>query len=782
MIAVNYLTKYPIPPVIETTIVIIFESLIERKDFINRRKIRLQGLTLFRTFLDIGDLSLHVNGIEQSLPILLHQYYGFLYSIYGSHSKRPYAIITEFQKSIALICCEFGFPPPTLIRLMSRKVSADIEICLIEFNKLKLNQERVFYYTGWTAKAREGELCFWNLSLFYQQYGAELTEQLWHCAERLCNKNISTTNRGTRSILQSLIKTISQLYQTKDDLKLAGTHSYINKTVCNIFFSQLIDTKQQRYDVKSFYKQWPREVKVIREFFIKSGIWSDAPLPLWNPSFKVSSTNAETHRHRDEQGKAFNHKLVTHIPLSYTDDQTIEALLENIEKDIEHVSCACRHIVDITMTNFANFKQLAATGIIKKYSPKFGPRNKRVDMTRRANQCATWEYYGYNFPMSGYTEFLGLHLKEYKKSVCGKRNAFAYNHALLTPFTLYPFMYLLIEQHPKITEGWFLKFELYDKNGKKSGFKQSGNNWLATSTKLRKGSARAQQPIILNETSKALFDNIVSLTTKARLFLKGKGDDNWRYLFLSGSKNGLTKPYRIKRFISAGSLDFKSSQLRYAIEQPSVTVNAKRATGIRDNLTLTTFRASCGVRVYLNTRSVKAMSEALGHNEYRVRLISRYLPEPILNYFQSRWVRLLQNAITYEAMVDSEYLLDSLDFGEDELDEFLRNHKLKPLPEHLLAGQVSDLIEKDENSPSTNAIIPISVSTLQVMNCLVDLVDMAKESQKLSEVAIDWYETARYVLESINTQCNCPKLEKAMTDAIAHPLSLSTLKGAIYVD
>lgn len=767
MLALKHLSSYPVPPVIDPTIEAVLECTLAQRS----SNYEQQAIVIFRTFLDIHGLHLSAIGLEKSLSTLQNQFCGFLHNsdIANLTNGRIYSLATGFQKQIGLLCDAVAIAVPPRIRLSKTETTIEVENAVVEYRKLQPNQERLSYYGGWVAHCNGGEEQFWNLSAFHEQYGAALTERFWDTLKDHSNKTIKTTAKNESAQLTALITTFIQLYPTEADFKFAGIQNHINDSVRSIFASQLIDTKQREKCVRSFYKSWQTRIRLIEKILIASGIWSEAHLPLWCPNFKSSSTNAGTHRHIDEQGNAFNSKLVTHVPLSYDDDQAMVAILESIESDIEHVAATCRQLVDATMANFKRRKQLAILGAVKQ--PDQGKGG--LKMTNEANQCATWEHYGYDSPKKNYVSFLG---------VCGAAATFANNFGLLTTYTLYPFLYLLVEQHPKITESWLTSFVLYDKNGKASGYRQSGSIWIAESYKLRKGKSDAQVRIELNKASKELFDNIIALTARARQHLKDNNDDSWRFLLL-GSNSGLSAPYRIKTLRTFSSSTLRDSPHGKAIVQPSKNTDAERAEKILNNLSLTTFRASCGVRTYLRTRSVKAMSEALGHKEYNPKLLSHYLPEPILRYFQARWVRIFQNALVYEAMKDSEYLLEALDFGEEELQAFLQNHKLKPLPEHVMTGHVSDLIEANEtveNSPLDSAIIPVTTPVLQVMNCLVDLVEKASKSQKFTKTAAEWYETSKFVLETIDTQNSCPSIAKAMSDALATPLPAEKLKGAIY--
>ena len=74
------------------------------------------------------------------------------------------------------------------------------------------------------------------------------------------------------------------------------------------------------------------------------------------------------------------------------------------------------------------------------------------------------------------------------------------------------------------------------------------------------------------------------------------------------------------------------------------------------------------------------MAEALGHKDYFPDLLDRYLPRPIREFFQERWIRIFQTGIIVEALKDSPYLLRASSFESmSDLDEFLRVHVLKKL-------------------------------------------------------------------------------------------------------
>lgn len=523
--------------------------------------------------------------------------------------------------------------------------------------------------------------------------------------------------------------------------------------------------------MRNFYKSsWPKAMFLAKKVFIDSNIWPVPPYEIFQPSWRSSSSDSGTNIVKDEIGNAFNAKLVTKIPLAYSDEEAIRQILLSIEKDINHVSIACKKEVNKTMEALYRRKKLALNGQVKKIIPSGYANGQVIDMNDPANKAATWGHYLWDYSGASYTGFLKIN----------KTNDFVKEFGLLGPsYNLIPFVLLLIEEHPKITESWLINFELFDKNGKQKGFRETGGSWIAESVKRRKKSILGQQVVILNDISKRLIENIILYTSEAREWLRLKGNSDWRYLLLR-STSGLSPPARIRRITSTADEQIYKTSLVQSILSPTSFVDADSAQEIISNLGCSSMRASCGVRVYLRTKSVKSMSEALGHENYNPLLLSSYLPKPILDYFQGRWVSIFQNALIYEAMKDSDFLFESLDIEEKELDIFLRNHVLKALPEHIVDGQINDITGPIINSNLNDGVITVSVPLLKVLNSLVKLVDNAPKKQKLTQIAADWYEAAYFIRSSIYAGVADQNVMKAMKDAEAEPLALERLYRAVY--
>jgi hypothetical protein len=390
-------------------------------------------------------------------------------------------------------------------------------------------------------------------------------------------------------------------------------------------------------------------------------------------------------------------------------------------------------------------------------------------MNSQANQCATFEHYTFNYQGDKYTEFLGF-------GGNSKSKDFAHNFSLLHAYILIPFIFLLIHENPKITDSWLINFELYDRYGKLKGLKKTGNIWIATSNKRRKGKQKAQQDIELNPTSKKLFDQIIALTSLAREWLKGNDNDSWRYLFISCNR-GFTKPKRIKQFNLFSFLkpDTAFSFFRKALLEKSTYVNENAAKSIVDNLNFSSMRNSCALQIFLQTRSVKKMSEALGHEEYNPKLLSHYLPPVILNYFYSRWMRIFQTALIYDAIKKSDNVFNVLPFSPKALDKFIKNHGIKNFPE-LTEIPPETLTPSSE----TELRIPLSFNLLLVLHNIVTLIEKAEKGQKITAIAATWYKFGKYVIGAIELDQTSQDISNLLDDVRSAPSIEDKLLGAVY--
>ena len=399
---------------------------------------------------------------------------------------------------------------------------------------------------------------------------------------------------------------------------------------------------------------------------------------------------------------------------------------------------------------------------------------KSVEEVGLENICATFEQEGFQ------------NSKTYLTSRYGSGNFVEVANLLGLPTTdqLYPYQLLLTAEHPVITSSFIEKFLLFNDSGDFIGYIKDGPRAKLIGYKDRKGKKRSEQIIELNPLSKKLVDEIIELTQPLRDFLRTEGDPAWKELFLTcgsafkyPSSADLPSWSRSRFRTSPSALDSLKSQFA-----PYVHLVQGEIQEFLERVSLSSLRASCGVEVYLRTKSVTEMAKALGHTKYGTQLLSLYLPAAILSFFQTRWIRIFQRSFLCEAMKNSPYLLDATNFESmDELHIFLKNHALKDIPSHL---------RNPENKPTNekvmlnNSHIYISID-VGIMTALLSLEAAVKASTVGSQIcglAKYWAEVSEAVSNEIErghdtllkdhliiakSHCNPSKMNKVIYGAAA---------------
>lgn len=338
--------------------------------------------------------------------------------------------------------------------------------------------------------------------------------------------------------------------------------------------------------------------------------------------------------------------------------------------------------------------------------------------------------------------------------------------------TIFALQMLLIYGHPEVTDAFFLNLELHNKRGALTGFtKTESGAYQMTGYKDRAGGPNSERKILLSDEEAEWVKLMLSMTEVLRDELRAAGNDEWRYLFLHTSGRFATpsKPESIK--LNNKTIQFK----REMVEEFLVLGNRDEAATKRfiTRLSITAFRASAAVEMFLRDHDVEAMAKALGHKGYNSALLSSYLPEPILAFFQTRWIRLFQRGIICRAMKDSPRLLEVTRFANmEELHEFLENHALREIPEHL---QNPDYLKKPASLAAANdsdadkpgqVIVSIDTGVLTALLSLrAAMVEATKSAQEnplgrqLCAKAIYWSHFTELVVKDIEEGLQSDLLE-----------------------
>ena len=415
------------------------------------------------------------------------------------------------------------------------------------------------------------------------------------------------------------------------------------------------------------------------------------------------------------------------------------------------------------------------TGIVKPLSGTLGytQYNYFVGADKLDNTVATFYEHGIA-AKNQYLKFLGF---------AGNASQLRTELNLPTKSTLTALLTLLVMEHPRITPSWLARWELFDVNGNTVGYKQVGSQHIAVSWKSRKGSTNAQQEVVLNEFSKSVVEFLIQHTHMSREYLKEKGDINWRKMILVATATYVVCPVSLNTTLNSAN-EFYDWLRDESLLDNSSDITLEDAQAISGIHSLRSIRRHRGLQIYLETRSMDAVAEALGHKKKDTKLLTSYLPKPLMGFFNDRWVRQFQNAILLEAMKDSVHCLDAVNMSAQDIDEFLNNHGISNIPEHFEHGFVQKAAIDNETSESLafdQLTYTISTSLLQLLMAIRLIVDSSDDECSFLDIVFHWYQSAVFILDTLNSGKHSADtdLMEMLDIAINNKLDADLIKGAL---
>jgi hypothetical protein len=671
---VRVLQNYPFDALDRTALVILGEA----KTRLPRCQMKNCD-SLLRTF----ECFLQITGRQLSEVDLTNQDFGntcraFVGSLY-SKSFIDYPLPTAFYKSriwlnllseltekkISLSCSN--------IQLSTNTVTVDVQSCIDLFNSEQLVEEKVWLWRGWPSTNRNGCTRFFPLLPVYRRLGRKFTEHLYS----VCDQYFSTRKGDDISCLNLLTEYIgAYLYDlSPTDFQEPGFVGRFWFGFCEYYFmTGFAEGKGARISTLSI--DWRHHfTPFVKGTLIPSGLFAEQWGEFPSPDTRHVH-GSRTHLVTQDNGVVVKTKLLTYVPLHVSDEEAIRLLFESIQHDVDVLVNWAEKAVKEIWNRYQNRQAMAPNGQVRRIQEKGVKPGGHLWMTDRnnpdhlQNAAATLAWHGYTTDADA-----DLHLLyPSPRTQTAKELGLPVTNALISHCVL------LVASHPAITPSFLEKLELFDKNGKLVGFMPTDSGYRLVSHKDRRGHKLAQQIIPLTPHTEEVVRQIIALTQPLRDYLKEHKDDSWRYLFLTCGQ-GFAYPGRIKSLSNATSLPDRSRQLADALGETSSLIYEERL-ALAKRFSLQSLRASAGVLVYLNTKNAEKMAKALGHKNYDYNLLSRYLPDPLLVFFQERWIRIFQVGMIVEALKESEYLLQATDFQNmDELHAFLNLHALKTLPE-----------------------------------------------------------------------------------------------------
>ena len=632
-------------------------------------------------------------------------------------------------------------------------VSEEVENLQRQFEALNLSEEVAWLWRGWGGKNKKGESVCFPLFPIYTRLGKDFTQR---CADAL---DTWLTGRQEKSI-KAFVMFCDFVGSYEGEL---SAEKFQDRYWCGEFFNKFAhyyfkEMKARGNVVRHAARVWTSTFVQQVKLLVASGAIAapEPPVPVARAGTVV--TGAETNIRKSASGVLFKVNCLTEIPLQLSDSEAKEILFKDIEDDFAAILTwaeieACdlwkRHVDACALAERGTARSESTQGIHTGVIWLTDVENPDW----LANCAATYNLHGHARARQAGIFYGSVGVAEV-----------AYALGVPTIGSLLPHGALLVANHPEITSAFLDTLELYDRNGKLTGFVEADSGKYLIGYKRRRGDQRAEQRVVLNSRTAELVEQVIELTRPLREFLQREGNDAWRYLFLN-TRSMATTPRRVDFSNQSSVFErwgrdglTKSLMARTGISEEVAELLAKR-------FSLRALRGSSALCLYIRTGSAQRMSEALGHESYRPKLLDHYLPPAIQAFFRDRWIRLFQAGMICEAMKESRFLLEASGFSSmAELDEFLSTHAIRLVPAHLLnpATQAQKSKKKEDEK---EVVFGISDGILTALISIQKAVEASSVSP--NGRAVYWAGISQRLVAYIRTLVDRPDLTSCLEAAEA---------------
>ncbi|MBF4257017.1 hypothetical protein [Vibrio anguillarum] len=633
------------------------------------------------------------------------------------------------------------------VTLSSTKITEDALNCLVQFRKLEVDKTKVDYLNGWQVVSKDGKSIEAHLDTLYVSFGEDFTNEVHRALKNYAATQKYSSLQYYLILLKNLFGGMSTLYVEKDGLTIETllSRNHVQSFFHKIFKVLFVRSQAASTCPKEFYTRWRNTIACYKACFIDTGIFDEPKKPFIVPVWKAPKDAAPTFSIGGNTTQTENNRWFASIPLKIKDEEAVSIIQQRVERDMAHI----RHVCLVKFSEFLaredRNRVFLKTGLVKPLSSN--SHNFRyyniVGADKLNNTIATFYAYGID-AKQGYQSFLGFH---------GNAKQLHIELNLPDKSTLNALLTLLVMEHPIITPSWLSKWELFDANGNKVGYKQVGNQYIAVSYKSRKGATKAQQEVVLNEFTRSVVEFLILHTHMARKYLKEKGDVNWRKMILTADHSSVICPSNLNTTLLSAD-DFYYWLKDKSLFDGDRNITLKDAQVISDIHSLRSIRRHRGFLTYLETRSMDAVAEALGHEKKDATLLTSYLPKPLMDFFNERWVRQFQNAILLEAMKDSVYCLDAINMSREDIEEFLNNHGISNIPNYFNQGSTQKTTTHKEATESLaldQLTYTISTSLLQLLMAIRLIVESHDDERSFLDIVFHWYQSAVFILDVLNS-------------------------------
>lgn len=613
------------------------------------------------------------------------------------------------------------------LSLSKTKATPFEQQCISKFNEIAhFDDYAIWLWRGWPSTNLTGRTTWLKLYPISQRVGRAFTERLYE----QCDRFFSNRRAMVVPLITYLARFIGQypgVLQERD----FQSPEFMTRFWPDFLVFYITTGDEEGLSLSFMADSWRTQFTYfVEEFLVKNGVVATsygrlpAPPPGRGPGY-------QTNIKRTKSGDEIHAKLLVHIPLEVKDEEAMRLLFGQLQEHVDLILKWARESASDLWDRRNLRLALASKGTVRALPTHDNINNGAHWITdsgnpmRFPNACATYEAYGH---LTNSDTTIGLlypiPLAETARGL-----------GLPTTGALLPHCAILIVNHPAITSAFLEQLELFDRTGQQIGFSRVDGGAVLRGVKRRKGAHQGWQEIRLNAESEEIIRQIIEITAPLRNYLRERNDDNWRYLLLT-CEHAFGHPKRVSRLASDTSMPHRAENLAHEIH-----LSTKRPISECKELVLKfslgSLRATAGVLIYLKTKDVNQMAEALGHTVYSKKLLSRYLPDAILSFFQERWIRIFQTCIVLDAMKDSKFLLPASGFKDiSELNSFLENHTLKKIPSSL--SPPDSLTAKEQPSSEIQEVLfGVDISILVALVSLQ--LSIQKSSGIINETAGYWY-------------------------------------------
>ena len=664
------------------------------------------------------------------------------------------------------------------VKLSNSTITEDASTCLAQFRELNIDKSKSDYLDAWRVLSKEGKEHEAHLDTLYVNFGEAFTNKV-----HLALKNYAFTQKSSSlsqalKELKKLFVGISTVYTDQDGLTI---EALLSRNHVQLFFHKLFKVLFVRSQAahncpKDFHTKWRNTINYYTECFINTGVFAEPHKPFIVPDWKDPKDAAPTFSIGGNATQPENLRWFANIPLKIKDEEAVSIIQQRVDRDMAHVRHVCLLKFEELLEREDRNNAFQSTGLVKPLSGTLGNREYTnfVGEDKLDNTVATFYAHGIAAKDGSYLSFLGF---------SGNASQLNTELNLPTQSTLNVLLTLLVMEHPLITPSWLAKWDLFDVNGNMVGYKQVGNQHIAVSYKSRKGFTNAQQEVVLNDLSKSIVEFLIQHTRMSREYLKQKGNVNWRKMILTSTTTNVTRPSNLNTTLLSANEFYDWLQDKSFFDKSS-DINLIDAKAISETHSLRSIRRHRGFQIYLETRSMDAVAEALGHEKKDANLLTSYLPKPLMDFFNARWIRQFQNAILLEAMKDSVHRLDAVNMSAQDIEEFLSNHGISNIPEHFDHGFTQQTTTDSEVSESLGfdqLTYTISTSLLQLLMAIRFVVESSDDEESFLDIVAHWYQSAVFVLDTLNSGKHSADddLMGMLDIATNNKLDTDSIKGAL---